>query len=302
MRRFRTATSIALLLAAVAAIVSGAQAGAGTVCTPRNLGIREVCIDLPDGPHDNPCDREGNPGGPLGGPGQEQGQDPLCASGPAECIAYGLYVSTDPTIGLPGGASTSLARSHARADAWAWGYNGYGAGYGQSDSDAATQRADVPPTLGEGVIESSCFAQSFAQAYNEFSYSRNYASGTAETHRLSLDLFPAYSIPATLTASVLREEGWSATGGAGANSANIVDVTFDSALTGPIVAAVGPAAANTAIPLGPLGTLYLNEQFVSVSPMGCVVHSGDALRLVLNRPVIGGTVTVIVSWVSTAAC
>ena len=284
--RIRSMIAAALAATAFAAMLLGSAAQAQPLCIDTPTG-RPVCIDVPDG-QDPLC----KPQDPQG-PGEGDGGDPLCPAGPAECIAYGMFLSVDPMIGAPSGATSHLARSHARSQAGA--YNGYG--YAQSDSDASTQRADVPPALGEGVVESSCNTFSYSQGQ----YFYNYASGTAETARLSLDL-SSYGAPVSLSADVLRETGYAASGGAGSNTANIADVSLTIPSFGTISVPL-PAAPNTAIPLpAGLGTLYLNEQSVSLSPFGCPVFAGDALRLVINRPGIGGQVTLILSWVANAAC
>lgn len=283
MKRIRTMTAALLAAAAFSAMMFGSGASAAPVCVTPPTG-RPVCIDVPGG-QDPVCDKQRPPTG-------EDGHDPLCPNGPSECIAYGAYIATDPAPGAPMGARTHLARSHAAAQAGGW----YGYGYGQSDADSSTQRADVPPALGEGVVESECHAWSYGQQ----EFFSNYAWGRAETARLALDL-NSYGVPVTVSADVLHERGFASTGGFGSNDANIADVSIVT----PFGALVLPASAspNTAIPLpGGLGTVYLNEQSVSVSPFGCLVFSGDALRLVVNRPGIGGQVTVIVSWVANAAC
>ncbi|HEX9695601.1 MAG TPA: choice-of-anchor P family protein [Actinomycetota bacterium] len=283
--RFRSITTAIVAVAALTTALFGASAQAQAVCIDTPTG-NQICIDAPIEP--NPlCDQRDPQGEP-------DGRDPLCPNGPAECIAYGMYLATDPTTGAPAGATSHLARSHAQTQAGAW--NGYG--FAAADSDASTQRADVPPALGEGVVESSCRAVSYSQGF-EFGF--NEASGTAETARLHLDL-GSYGVPVALDADVLREQGHAATGFVGSNSANIADVTLTIGSMPPIVVPAS-AAPNTAVPLPlGLGTLYLNEQFASFSPWGCAMFAGDALRLVLNRPGIGGQVTLILSWVANAAC
>lgn len=277
-------SSIRLVLAA--AIVSSfvfqaSISTAGPVCLPRiPAGVDLPCEEDPKTP---PCSEQR----PV-----EQEKGPLCAQGPAECIAVGLGIYVDPTIALPGGASTELSRSHAQS--FAQGYGGFG--FGHASSDTAVQRASVPPALGEGVVESSCSVRSYAQEIFAF----NGADGTAETARLRLDL-TSYGAPIGIVADILREDGSSSTGGAGGNTANVADVTV-TAPGGPYVISHSEAP-NQAYPLpGGLGTVYFNEQFAAPTPFGCVGHHGDAMRVALNRPVLGGTITVLVSWVSTAAC
>lgn len=280
MKRIRT---LGAILLSVSALVAGGSAGAAPTCIDTPTG-RPICIDLPGQP--NPLCQQRDP---AAGDGQ---QDPLCPNGQAECIAYGMYLVVDPAPGLPGGAASHLARSHAQTQAGA--FNGYG--YAAADADSSTQRADVPPALGEGVVESECHARSFGQTY----YAYNDAYGRAESARLALDL-TSYGAPVTVMADVLRETGAASTGGGGYNDANIADVLVGTPF-GPVLVPQS-AAPNTAIPLpGGLGTLYLNEQSVSVSPWGCKTFAGDALRLVVNRPGIGGQITLILSWVANAAC
>lgn len=278
----RKAIRLVLAASIVSSFVFQASVStAGPACLPQvPAGVSIPCVDGPERP---PCS-ERNPDG--------QEHDPLCAQGPAECVAVGLGIYVDPTIALPGGASTELSRSHAQS--FAQGYGGFG--FGHANSDTAVQRASVPPALGEGVVESSCSARSYAQEFFAF----NGADGTAETARLRLDL-TSYGAPVGIVADVLREDGSSSTGGAGGNTANVADVTV-TAPGGPYVISHSEAA-NQAYPLpGGLGTVYFNEQFVAPTAFGCIGHHGDAMRVVVNRPVLGGTITVLVSWVSTAAC
>lgn len=283
--RFRSAIVAAVAMATMSTLLFGSAASA-EVCVQTPAG-RPICIDTP-GDHNPLCkDRD-----PRGEPGQD-GFDPLCPNGPAECIAYGMFLSVDPMPGAPAGVTSHLARSHAQTQAFGW--NGFA--YAQGDSDASTQRADVPPALGEGVVESSCRAFS----YTDGAWTFNFAAGTADAARLHLDL-STYGAPVSVNASVLREEGDASTGFVGSNTANVTDATITVGAFPPILVPVN-AAPNTAIPLpAGLGTLYLNEQFAGVSPWGCGTFAGDALRLVLNRPGIGGQITLILSWVANAAC
>lgn len=217
-----------------------------------------------------------------GGAGHGEGSD-LCAVGPAGCVAIGLRVDISPSVLLPGGATVELSRSVAHA----FGYYGFGYGHG----DAHQMQATVSPSLGTGAIESDCNAYST----NGF----NYAWGQAETTRLAINLLPAYGIPVTLNVDVLKENG-SSMNGAGGNAANIVDVS-GSVFFVPIGPIGASAPANTTISLGPVGTLYLNEQ--TVAPGFCPVYNGDALRLVVNDPLSGAQVAqVLISWVSTSTC
>lgn len=210
------------------------------------------------------------------------GQSDLCAQGPAGCVAVGVRVDVSPSALLPGGAKVELSRSQANA----WSYHGAGYGHG----DAHQVRADVPPTLGAGAVESSCDA--YSDPYT------NWAKGSADVMELSLDL-GTYGIPVTLSADVLHETGWSLNG-MGGNTANVIDVS-GSVFGIPIPPLAVSAPPNTTVPLGP-ATLYLNEQAVSFGDL-CPVYSGDALRLVVTDPLTGAPVAqVIVSWVSTSTC
>ncbi|HVL90919.1 MAG TPA: choice-of-anchor P family protein [Actinomycetota bacterium] len=286
--RFRTVVVATLTAATLTALLFGSAARAEQICVLGPAG-KPVCIDV-EGQF-NPLCKEGRP--THGETGQEGG-DPLCPNGQAECIAYGMYLRVDPTTGLPGGATSHLARSHAQAQAGAW--NGWG--YGSAASDASTQRADVPGALGEGVVESSCRAFSYGHGQG---FAQNYAAGTADAARLNLNL-TSYGVPVTVSTSVLHEEGNASTGFVGYNTADIATVTIASPWF-PAINVPLAAAPNTAIPLpGGLGTLYLNEQFAGISPWGCATFAGDALRLVVNRPGIGGQITLIMSWVANAAC
>lgn len=283
--RFRSLIVAAVAMATMSTLLFGSAASA-EVCIQTPTG-RPICIDTP-AQHNPLCEKQE----PNGEPGQD-GHDPLCPTGPAECIAYGMFLSVDPMPGAPNGATSHLARSHAQAQAWAW--NGFA--YAQGDSDASTQRADVPPALGEGVVESSCSAFSYTDGFFTF----NSAYGTADAARVNVDL-STYGVPVTVAASVLREEGSASTGFAGYNKANVTDATITVSSL-PAITVPGNAAPNTAIPLpAGLGTLYLNEQFAGVTPWGCASFAGDAMRLVLNRPGIGGQITLILSWVANAAC
>lgn len=242
--------------------------------------------------------RAGDPSG-NGACGTEQGGHSgglgdLCASGPAGCVAIGLRVDVYPNAALPYGASVELART--QANAFAQGWMGYGAGYGHGD--AHTAQASVPATLGAGVIESRCDAA--ANGWEHFT--SNWAAGSAETTRLALSL-ASYGVPAYLFADVLREIG-SSYAGTGTNSANIADVSGGAYLVTlpPVSESVPP---NTVVPLGPVGTLYLNEQTVVPPSMfnPCPVFNGDAARLVINDPSTGAPAAqVLVSWVSTSTC
>jgi hypothetical protein len=257
------------LLAVVALMVAPAHAGSQTY---------------------NPCGEQSNPGG-----GHESGGG-LCAYGPAGCVAIGLRIDVFPNAALPGGANVELSRTQANAGSFAPPTGGYA--YGQGHGDAHQAQATVPPTLGTGIIESRCDAWSTAMGGKSY----NDASGTAETYRLSLSLF-GYSIPVLINADVLREDGWSS-GGAGGNSANVVTVTGWVG-SGPLTPISYSAAPNTAVSLGALGTLWLNEQIYTPPSLfnPCPTFSGDALRLVVNNPATGAPAAqVLVSWVSTSTC
>lgn len=218
-------------------------------------------------------------GGEQGGTGH--GSD-LCATGPAGCVAVGVRVEIAPNIALPFGATVELSRSTAMA-------SGSG-GYGYSHGDAHQAKATIPATLGAGAVESSC---------NAFSKSgSNAAWGDADVSQLYLSLYP-YSVPVTLSADVLHEYG-SSFNGAGGNTANIENffATVNGSPVGPFNTSAG---VNETHSLGPLGTLYLNEQRTSFSP--CPEFHGDALRLDITDPATGLLVArVIISWVSTSTC
>lgn len=233
------------------------------------------------------CQQEGGPDGGQGGWSQIS-QD-LCSHGPAGCIAVGLYARIEPTLLAPSGATSQISRSTANAYAWN--------GFGQAHGDTAVAKADVPPTLGEGLVESRCDAFTYSQRDDWGNvWGTNDARGTAETERLALDL-NSYGIPVSLNLDVLKEEGWS-TNGAGGNTANILDATLTVA-SNTFVLPVS-AAPNTVFSAG-IATVYLNEQTIGFG--FCPVYSGDALRLVVTDPTTGATVaTVIVSWVSTSTC
>ncbi|MBI4730125.1 MAG: hypothetical protein HY775_11635 [Acidobacteria bacterium] len=208
----------------------------------------------------------------------------------ASCVAAGLVV--DAGALLP--ARIELSRSDADAGAWAWvwGREGGAGGQGHSHSDAAQAKAQVPPTLGEGLVTSGCDADAQVQANPWGMYGYTSAKGYAETEQLALDLGTL-----TLTADVLREDGSSTNGYTGGNTANVVDVWLNGA---PVVS--HSEAPNTAVSLGPLGTLFVNEQRVYSGGFCGPIFWGDALRLVLNDPSGAPAAQVIVSWVSTATC
>jgi len=276
-------------MAAKTRILGGLFAAAVLMVGPAHAG-GIVPLPIGGGTNPDPCAQTQGGHGP-GGPGNGGGAP--CASGPAGCIAIGVRVDVFPNAALPGGANVELSKT--QANAFSGGYGGYGYGYGHGDAHQA--QANVPPTLGAGAIESRCDAQSFTQQKQY-----NYASGTAETARLNLNLY-GYGVPVILNADVLREDGWSSAG-AGANSANIVTLSgwVNGSPVGPVDAS---QPANTSQSFGPLGTIYLNEQFVSPPSIfnPCPTYSGDAARLVVTDPTTGSPIAqVLISWVSTSTC
>jgi len=247
----------------------------------------------------DPCATEQGGGHEQGGPG-DGGSNNGCATGPAGCVAIGLSVKVEPNVALPGGASVELSRSQANAYSYAYssptgGSYGFGQGYGHGDAHQV--KADVPPTLGNGDIESSCDAMSFHQNQN---YAYNYAYGSADTSRFTINL-AGYGLPVYLNGDVLSESG-SSYNATGSNSADVMNIS--GSVFGTPVSLSNSQPANTAIAVGP-ATLYLNEQFISPPSMfnPCPIFSGDALRLVVNDPTTGAKVaTVTLSWVSTSTC
>lgn len=247
----------------------------------------------PEGVISEYCNQEQGGGGGLGGPvgdlggpvgGRNQIGADLCAHGPAGCVSVGLYVRVEPNVAAPSGATIQLSRSATNAAGW----NGSGYAHG----DAAAANTSIPPTLGAGVLESSCDSYGYTQEWGSW----NSAYGRATAERLTIDL-NAYSIPVSLNVETLKEEG-SSVNGSGTNGATVTTIS-GSVLGNPISIPV-TAAPNTVVPLG-LATLYLNEQTVGFGP--CPVYHGDALRLVVNDPTTGAPLaTVIVSSVSTSTC
>jgi hypothetical protein len=213
-----------VLVLGVLGIPNGAQSLA--VCTPPAQipipvipGADPICIELPEGtgPGPDPC--VGQEPGTGQGPGQGHGGggQPLCLPGPASCVAAGVVVDVSDPIGLTGGVHFQLSRSTAQANSG--GRNGFG--YGQSDSDAAQHKIDVPPVLGEGVVESGCHAVSQTQADEQgfpiFKY--NHAHGQADVAHFHVDLspytMPLLGMPLTIRGDVLCEQGSSTNGAPG---------------------------------------------------------------------------------------
>jgi hypothetical protein len=231
----------------------------------------------------------GNLGGPVpcGDPCQTNTpsdfQSPLCPFGPAGCVAVGLYAKV-------GSLTTQLARSTANAGAGAQGGPGYSYGYGFSQSDAHTAKADLPPELGSGAVESYCSANAYADTFGNIFTG---AFGSADAARVFIDA-SSLGQPPTLYADALSEYGASfpfcASGAY--NCADVADLEVYNPPQPSNYYAVPP---NTVIPLGPLGAIYLNEQFPGFYNVfgNCLEHDGDAARIVL------GPATVIVSWVAT---
>jgi hypothetical protein len=312
------------VLAAALLAVAFVPASADPICIKSPVpGLRDICIDTPQGPGPDPCLKENPTGDGASSEPTHPGENPLCSD---QCVAIGLYLEVSPIpIVLPNGEVTQLSRSAANANAFGFG----GFGFGQGHGDAHQARADVPSTLGSGVVESKCDV--FAVGQGDFVYRDSV--GQADTAQFSLNLAPVYSIPLEISFDVLCEDGHTTNGLAalpaappppppvfsgpyaacqpppvgfppsitGANRADIANLVINGL---PIATLSAPP--NTVIPIPPpypglLADLYLNEQFPgSFDPFGgCYRWSGDAFRLVVKNPLGGTLATVILSWVST---
>lgn len=316
-RRFLGLLVAPALLAA--AVVPTARAGAICIELPRR---EQICLDVGE-PGQDPCEPSDVTGD------QQRKENPLCATGPAGCVAIGVYVDVSPVpILLPTGAVVQLSRSVANARFQ----------FGSSHADAHQERTDLPGTLAQGVVESECNAS--VEADPRTGKPLTHADGKADTAQFSLNLAPSYSIPLELSFDVLCEEGSSTNAvgdlpigpagtpnpvpgpppygpcqpppashpvsSTGGNRGDVANVVINGLSLIPTPPASFPP--NTAIDLPPIiapglvGTLYLNEQFGPFFDFttDCVRYEGDALRLVLRNPITSATVaTVIVSWVST---
>ncbi|MGH2670390.1 MAG: hypothetical protein ACRDH5_14970, partial [bacterium] len=260
----------ASLLTAVAPTLA-AQAN---VCLPNDLGCidpspvcdlvialvgacpQDVCKDTPNVgrwcKQEDPC-RQDDVSTQTAVDGQ--GRNDICArQGPAECIAIGIHVEVSPSLTSPVGATTDLSRSHAYASQ-------LGPGNDFAHADAHQVQQSVSPFIASaGAVESSCAASVYADGTGA-RYSGAY--GDADVTQFYLSLFPL-GPPVFIYGNVLHEYGNSYAnpwGSGGGNFANIADLVVCAAVCMPV--AVPPAAPNTIIPLAPVGTLFVNEQWSS---------------------------------------